>query len=100
MTARKKKPQPIGKRSRKPVAAAPSALEQLLEDTRLEVEREALITISTHIHLLFGDATFMKALRLATGKKKLTERFLDLTADLIKERVLRDIARIHTDGMY
>jgi len=99
MTAHKKKPPPTAKRSRKPVAAAPSALEQLLEASRLEVEREALITISTYIHLLFGDATFMKALRLATGKKKLTERFLDLTEDLIMKRVLRDIAR-HADGMY
>jgi len=100
MTARKKKPPPTAKRSRKPVAAAPSALEQLLEDTRLEVEREALVAISMHIYDLFEDATFMNALRLAAGKKKLTERFLDLTADLIKERVLRDFARIHADGMY
>lgn len=84
---------------KKPPPHAPT-LEQLIEDTRLEIEREALVTISSHVFDLFEDAAFMAALRAATGKKKLNQRLIDAVALDIKERVLEDIARIFNEGLY
>lgn len=78
----------------------PPALEKLIDDAAGLVEHDALVAISERMALLFEDPAFDDACVAASGKKKLGQRAMDDIAEEIKERVLKDIARIYKEGLY
>lgn len=85
----KKKPLPDG-----------GKVEDIIAGAAALIEHAALVAISERLARLFEDPAFEADLLAATGKKKASQRYLDDVAEDIKERVLKDIARIYNEGLY
>lgn len=78
----------------------PPALDKLIDGAATYVEGEALHAISEAMCRLFEDPAFDADCVAASGKPKLSQSAMDDIADRIKERALKDIARIFKEGLY
>ena len=78
----------------------PPALDKLIAEAASLVEHAALLAISERMARLFEDPAFEADLLVAAGKKKASQKYMDDIAMDIKERALKDIARIFEEGLY